>query len=77
MSDVQTIRDAGNNHWGTYATGSANTDWFQVFYGSNVPSHNHNVSVSGGTDRLNYRVSGSFQNTKRSPEVRKGQDEPV
>lgn len=63
VSDVQTIRDAGNNHWGTYATGSANTDWFQVFYGSNVPSHNHNVSVSGGTDRLNYRVSGSFQNT--------------
>ena len=63
VSDVQTIRDAGNNHWGTYATGSANTDWFQVFYGSNVPSHSHNVSVSGGTDRLNYRVSGSFQNT--------------
>ena len=49
--------------WGTYELGNASTDWFQVFYGSNVPSHNHNISVSGGTDRLNYRVSGSYQNT--------------
>ena len=52
-----------NNRWGAYNLGNANTDWFQVFYGKNVPSHNHNLSVSGGTDRLNYRVSGSYQRT--------------
>jgi TonB-linked SusC/RagA family outer membrane protein len=51
-----------NGRWGTYAVGNANTDWFRVFYGDNVPSHNHNVSVSGGNDRINYRVSGSFMN---------------
>ena len=60
---TETVKDPSNNHWGTYATGNANTDWFQVFYGKNVPSHNHNISVSGGTDRLNYRVSGSYQRT--------------
>ena len=52
-----------NGRWGTYGTGNANTDWFRVFYGDNVPSSNHNLSVSGGNDRINYRVSGSFQNT--------------
>ena len=51
-----------NGRWGTYAVGNANTDWFRVFYGDNIPSHNHNVSVSGGNDRINYRVSGSFMN---------------
>ena len=51
-----------NGRWGTYAVGNANTDWFRVFYGDNVPSHNHNISVSGGNDRINYRVSGSFMN---------------
>ena len=52
-----------NGRWGTYADGNANTDWFSTFYKDNVPSHQHNLSVSGGTDRINYRVSGSFQNT--------------
>ncbi len=57
-----TTEAQSNGRWGTYAVGNANTDWFKVFYGDNVPSHNHNVSVSGGNDRINYRVSGSFMN---------------
>ncbi|MBR4755731.1 MAG: TonB-dependent receptor [Bacteroidales bacterium] len=52
-----------DGRWGTYGTGNANTDWFSTFYDDNVPSHNHNLSVSGGNDRINYRVSGSFRNT--------------
>lgn len=52
-----------NGLWGTYGTGNANTDWFSTFYDDNVPSHYHNLSLSGGNDRMNYRVSGSFQNT--------------
>lgn len=51
-----------NGRWGTYADGNANTNWFEEHYGKNVPSHNHNLSVSGGNDKINYRVSGSFMN---------------
>ena len=64
VSDIQTIPNDLENRWGTYETGSANTDWFRVFYGDNAPSYNHNVSISGGTERLNYRVSGTFQSTE-------------
>ena len=36
-----------------------NTDWFDAIYRTSV-SQRHNVSISGGTNTLNYYVSGSF-----------------
>ena len=36
-----------------------NTDWFDALYHNSV-SQRHNVSISGGTNTLNYYVSGSF-----------------
>ena len=48
--------------WDKYGAGWANTEWFGYFYDKNVPSHEHNVSVSGGTKALNYYVSGGFMN---------------
>ena len=50
--------------WDKYGAGWANTEWFGYFYDKNVPSHEHNVSVSGGTKALNYYVSGGFMNQK-------------
>ena len=38
----------------------ANTDWFAEFYRKNAPAHEHNVSISGGTDKLTYVLSGNF-----------------
>lgn len=52
-----------NNHRYNNYTGSfGNTDWFKEMYKNWVPSHEHNLSVSGGTESLNYRISGSFMN---------------
>ena len=60
-----TIPKSGSpQHWGSYEDANANTDWFQEFYGGHAPSHQHNLSVSGGNDKVNFRVSGAFQNTK-------------
>ena len=50
--------------WDKYGAGWANTEWFGYFYDKNVPSHEHNVSVSGGARNLNYYVSGGFLNQK-------------
>lgn len=39
---------------------NANTDWFEKIYKKAVPSHEHNLSVSGGSENITYLVSGSF-----------------
>ena len=49
-----------NNRFKNYAGAFANTDWFAEFYRKNAPAHEHNVSISGGTDKLTYVLSGNF-----------------
>jgi TonB-linked SusC/RagA family outer membrane protein len=36
------------------------TDWYKVLYNDNIPSMDHSLSVSGGDDKLNYRISGRY-----------------
>lgn len=48
------------NKWSMYTSSFANTDWFDEFYNENVPSTQHNISVSGGTAKFNYLISGSY-----------------
>lgn len=54
----------GNEPWRMYGEGWANTDWFAEMYNKNVPSHEHNVSLSGGTEKLNYYLSGAILDRK-------------
>jgi len=37
-------------------------DWYDALYDTWTPQHEHNLNVQGGTDRVNYFVSGSFLN---------------
>jgi len=39
-----------------------NTDWFDELYKSSSGAMEHNVSVSGGQDQVNYYLSGSYLN---------------
>ena len=55
-----TVVNPDNNRFKNYAGSFANTDWFAEFYRKNAPSHEHNVSISGGTDKLTYVLSGNF-----------------
>lgn len=48
-----------NEPWGMYTAGWANTDWFAEMYKTGVPSHEHNISVSGGSGKISYYVSGA------------------
>lgn len=38
----------------------ANMDWFNYFFDNTRPTHEHNVSVYGGTSKLNYRLSAGY-----------------
>lgn len=65
--------------WGTGSGGkwnydytTANVDWLDEYYKSMAPSHEHNVSVSGGTDKITYYVSGNYMGQKGF--MRYGQD---
>ena len=49
-----------NGRWQNYGGSFANTNWFDEFYEKWVPSQEHNLSISGGTDKLTYVLSGNF-----------------
>lgn len=47
--------------WSTgYSEGNDNLDYYEIFYKDVTFSQEHNLSVIGGTDKLNYYVSGNF-----------------
>lgn len=49
------------NVWAKWNEGAYdNVDWFKEFYKDWVPSQEHNVSVNGGSEKVQYFVSGSF-----------------
>ncbi len=49
-----------NGRWNNYGSAFANTDWFAEHYKKNVPSTQHNLSLSGGTQKVQWLISGSY-----------------
>ncbi|WP_353332720.1 SusC/RagA family TonB-linked outer membrane protein [Bacteroides sedimenti] len=62
-----------NGLWQNYTGANANTNWFKEMYKDWVPSQEHNVSMNGGTDKVNYFVSGNFLD--QNGLIRHGKDE--
>ena len=46
----------------TFNWGNDNTDWYDVFFKDFAISNEHSVSVSGGSDKFSYYVSGNLMN---------------
>ncbi|MDD4109567.1 MAG: SusC/RagA family TonB-linked outer membrane protein, partial [Prolixibacteraceae bacterium] len=46
--------------WEFYLLGNGNTDWIDVHFKDFAVSQEHNVSVSGGTEKSQYYFSGNF-----------------
>lgn len=51
-----------NGIWKKNLDSWANTEWFGVYYKDWSFSQEHNISISGGGNKVNYYISGSFQN---------------
>lgn len=49
-----------NGRWNNYGSAFANTDWFSEHYKKNVPSTQHNLSLSGGNEKVTWLISGSY-----------------
>ncbi len=49
-----------DGRWDAYASGFGNTNWFDEFYNKNVPSQEHNLSINGGSEAVQYLISGNF-----------------
>lgn len=60
-----TMATDGGTHWGNPYDPNmswANTDWYDAVYKDSGFSNEHNLSVSGGTGKVNYYASGNFLN---------------
>jgi TonB-linked SusC/RagA family outer membrane protein len=59
--DYGTIASPSNpKYWIGIVGSNANTDWYHEVYKDWSPSNEENVSVSGGNDRVDYRVSFGY-----------------
>lgn len=54
----------GDGKWDAYGNAFGNTNWFDEFYSKNVPTHEHNVSISGGSKEIQYMISGNYLDQK-------------
>lgn len=59
LTTVATINE-NTGRWNNYTGSNANTNWFKEFYNDWVPSQEHNLSISGGNEKIQYSLSGSF-----------------
>lgn len=59
---TSTIPGNGNIWADGYAEGNDNVDWYKAIYKSNTFSHEHNVSLNGGTEQLSYYASLNYLN---------------
>lgn len=59
---TNTIPNPGNpNTWSNgYELANDNIDYYSVFYKKMTQAQEHNISVSGGTERVGYYVSGNY-----------------
>lgn len=46
--------------WRMQLASYGNTDWYDVYLKKHTTSQEHNVSLTGGTDKVSYYLSGSF-----------------
>jgi len=58
----ETIADPtpGSNAWLTWASSNANHDWFKVYFKDFAFSQQHNVGVTGGSEKTTYYVGGGY-----------------
>lgn len=55
------LADSDNKYWlDGYAGGNANTDWYDTIYRDWTSSQEHNLSFSGGNDKINYYISANY-----------------
>lgn len=56
-----TVDERNGQYWNPgYNDGNANVDWYDAIYRDNVFSMEHNLSISGGSEKFQYYGSGNY-----------------
>lgn len=56
-----TIPQGSDGKWAdAYAAGNDNVDWYDALFKSSNFAQEHNLSVSGGSDKISYYLSGNY-----------------
>lgn len=58
----ETEWDATGRQWTMYTAGFANNNWFDIFYRDWAPAQDHNLSIKGGNEKMNYYISAGWLN---------------
>lgn len=58
--DYSTVPNANGSRYEYYTGSNGNTDWFEEHYKPAALSHDHALSVSGGSEKTQYLVSGNY-----------------
>lgn len=58
--DYSTIANANGDRWQYYGGSNGNTDWFKEQYKSTSFSQEHNLSVNGGNESVDYYLSANY-----------------
>src|SRR5690606_30437971 len=58
--DYATVPNANGSRYEYYTGSNGNTDWFKEHYKPAALSHDHALSVSGGSEKTQYLVSGNY-----------------
>ena len=58
----ETIANPAKDEWYTW-TGHSNNDWFDIFFKDIAFSQQHNLGISGGTNKTNYYVGVGYNQT--------------
>ena len=57
---AKSVKADGVNWADAWTQGNANTDWYDAIWQKHAFSQEHNLSFSGGTDKMKYYVSGNI-----------------
>lgn len=60
ITTVLPMPESGTQWQNAFTTANANTDWYDIFFKDFNFSHEHNLSASGGNEKINYYVSLNY-----------------
>ncbi len=60
ISTVLPMPESGTQWQNAFTTANADTDWYDIFFKDFNFSHEHNLSASGGNEKINYYVSLNY-----------------
>lgn len=57
---TETTASSDSSYWNSLFDANANNSWSSIHYADMQPSQEYNLSITGGNEKVNYRISGNL-----------------